>query len=303
MDSQKSEYLAIDTGGTFLKSAVLNEDGDVREGSGFVTRSFSEGSREQILGAFRTTILHGINYLQRKGEKPVGIGIAFPGPFDYEKGTSMMQHKFQALYGIDLFQEIFSIPEVSADIPVKFMSDTNTVLAGEIWKGNAIGFDNVAVVTLGTGLGFAFSEGGVIMSNGLGGPQIRIFSLPYRQGILEDYASKRGLIRIFHEISGNKNTGNMKVSDIGRWAEEGDLNSIRTFAEVGRILGESLSEVIRERNIQCLLFGGQISRSFRFMEVDLKNGFQDVGCLQKISPVKNIDNAAFIGILKTLISH
>jgi glucokinase len=129
----------------------------------------------------------------------------------------------------------------------------------------------------------------------------RIFSLPYRQGILEDYASKRGLIRIFHEISGDKIPGNMKVSDIGKWAGEGDRNSILTFAEVGKILGESLKEIIRKKNIQCLLFGGQISRSFSFMETALKNGFQDVECLQKISSVKNIDNAAFIGILKTLV--
>jgi len=301
MDSKKIVFLTIDAGGTFLKSAILNQDGEVLEGSGFVTRSYSEGSREKILGAIRKTILYGINYLKRKGEKPEGIGMAFPGPFDYPNASPLMHHKFKNIYGINLREEIYGIPAISRDIPLHFVHDSTAVLAGEIWKGNAQGFENVAVITIGTGLGFTFSQKGIIQLNSLGGPLISLYRYPYKSGILEDFVSKRGLLRIFCEISDKEIAPNMKVSDIGKWAKEGEANSIRTFKEVGRILGESIRDTVREKNIQCLLFGGQISRSFSFMESSLIREFQGVDCLQKVALVKSIDNAALVGILNTLV--
>lgn len=142
------------------------------------------------------------------------------------------------------------------------MHDANAVLAGELWKGNAVGYGNAAVVTLGTGLGFAFSDNGVIQRNGLGGPLVTIYKHSYRQGILEDYASQRGFLHIYWEISGNAEPGKIKVSDIGRWADQGDLHSIQTFSEVGSILAESIKEILIERNIQCLLWVGRFQGLF-----------------------------------------
>jgi glucokinase len=174
------------------------------------------------------------------------------------------------------------------------------VLAGEIWKGNARGFDNVVVVTLGTGLGFTFTENRIIQLNSLGGPLISAFRLPYGSGILEDYVSKRGFLRLYQEISSKENIQGIKVSDIGKWADQGDETSIRTFHEAGKIFSESLKNILIEKNIQCILFGGQISWSFHHLEGALKEGLREVSSLTKISTVKSIENSALWGIVSTL---
>ena len=293
-------YLIIDAGGTFLKSAVLNSLGEVFQGSAFSVRSHSEGSREEILQTFDDTITKGLRFIRDKGMKIGGIGVAFPGPFDFENATPLMEHKFQKIYGLNLRKFFYEISGVSLEIPIKFIHDANAVLTGEIWKGNASGYKNAAVVTLGTGLGFAISENGKVLCNELGGPWVSIFKLPYRNGILEDYASKRGFIKIYSEISGKTDIKKIKVSDIGEWAKKGDIFSIQTFNSVGKILAESLHAIMIENNIECLLFSGQISRSFHYMESSLKEGLKDVKCLQKISVVKSIDNAALLGVLRTV---
>jgi glucokinase len=302
MDLSMMAYLAIDAGGTYLKSAVLNQAGEVLGNSGYVTKSFSKGSKEKILRAFNETVSQGLVYIEEKGMAIGGIGIAFPGPFDYENGIPLMEHKFKSIYGINLREAVYGIPGMSSALPIRFMHDANAVLAGELWKENAQGYANAAVVTIGTGLGFAFSKNGIIQRNNMGGPMVTIYRLPYRQGILEDYAAQCGFLHIYREISGNTKPGRIKVSDIGKWADEGDQYCIQTFQEVGRILAESLENILIERNIQCLLLGGQISRSFHHMEEPLKQGLKEVKCLHKVSVVKSIDNAALLGVLRTIIN-
>ncbi len=303
MDLTTKVYLTIDAGGTYLKSAILSPEGVIIKNSFFMTRSYSKGSGKMILQAFRYTVHHGIAMIMKSGLELEGIGIAIPGPFDYEKGIPLMEHKFGGIYGMDLRTAIQDIAGLSTVPPVAFIHDANAVLAGEIWTGNAQGYDNVALITLGTGLGFAFSQNGVIQLNKMGGPCLSIYKLPFRQGILEDYTAQRGFLEIYGELSGKSDTTGIKVSDIGRWADEGDKASLDTFLNVGEILAETLKDILIEKNIQCLLFGGQISRSFHHMENSLKSGLKEMKLLRKISQVKSIDNAAFYGALHEILKY
>jgi len=293
-------YLIIDAGGTFLKSAVLNSQGEVFQGSALSVESFSDGSKEEILQAFGEIISKGLKYIEERRMGLKGVGIAFPGPFHIEKATPLMKHKFQAIYGLDLRECFYQITEIPRSVPIRFIHDANAVLSGEIWKGNAQGFGNAAVVTLGTGLGFAISENGRVLCNEIGGPFLSIFKLPYKDGILEDYTAKRGFVRIYSELSGKTNDDEISVSDIGGWADKGDAASIETFKKVGKILAESLHDILIEKKIECLLFCGQISRSFHHIEPSLKDGLKDIECLQKISVVKSIDHAALLGTLRNI---
>lgn len=294
-------YLAIDAGGTFLKSAVLNSKGEVFQNSAVSEKSFSEGSKEEILCAFRGIISKGLQFIAEDGASLGGLGIAFPGPFDIKKAIPLMEHKFQAIYGINLRDYFYKISGIPSNVPIKFIHDSNAVIAGEIWKGNARGFDNAAVITLGTGLGFAISMKGKVLCNELGGPYLSIFNLPWRGGILENYTAKQGFLKIYSELSGKTDVDDIQVSDLGEWANKGDAASIKTFKMVGEILAKSLQNILREKNIQCLLFSGQISRSFCHMEASLKEGFKNVEYLKKISVVKSIDDAALLGTLRNII--
>lgn len=289
-------YLIVDAGGTFLKAALLKKDGTICDASSSSVPSFSEGTEEEVKGAFNQVIEKSMTWCITNQANIKGIGISIPGPFDYHKGVSWMTHKYQCLYGIDFKKLILQSDCIDPRISIWFVHDVNAVLAGERWKGIAKHYQNVAVVTLGTGLGFTFCKNGVIQCTEMGSPLKSIFRIPYRDGILEDYTAKHGIIRLFEEKLGYS-SGQLTVKDIGQMADEGNRMAICTFQEVGQILSEALQSILIEEGISCLLFGGQISRSFIYMKDTLKKLSLKVPTLEFLSPVTSIDNAAFWGTL------
>ena len=295
MGSATTAYLAIDAGGTFLKSAVLDAELKLIPGSGFTSPSHSEGSRENILAAFKEVLESGIKFTEKEGREMLGIGIAFPGPFDIMKAQSLMKHKFQHIYGINLKQAFLSFALFPETMPIHFIHDSNAVLLAELWRGEGLAFNDVAVITLGTGLGFALSENRKVLCNKIGGPYISIYAMPEKEGILEDYTARRGYLSLFQELRGHKNPEDLTVRDIGRMADEGDQLSRQVFFRAGEILARSIRPVLVSRKIQCLLFGGQISNSFRHMKPALEQGLSNIKSLEKISVVSSIDEAALTG--------
>ena len=154
-----------------------------------------------------------------------------------------------------------------------------------------------AFISLGTGLGFACCLDGRVQYSPTGSPRITIYKTPFRDGILEDYASKRAFLRIYGEITGRGTEPSLTVADLGRMAGEGDPAARETFATVGRTLGEALRARILEERIECLLLGGQISRSYIHLEPGLRKGLHGAECLRRIAPAAHIGHAAFYGLL------
>ncbi len=287
--------LSIDVGGTTLKSAVLDSQAHIFTDSFCSVPSNSDGRRDEVLQAFRKVISHGLGIISAKGAIPAGVGISTPGPFDMMKAMSLMQHKFKSIYKLDLRSLLYEISGLSPDVPIVFMHDANAALAGELLKGKAQGYENAALVTLGTGLGFAFSQKGDIQCNEIGGPRVSIFRTPCKNGILEDFTAKRGFLKVYQQQSGAYDVSGIEVADLGMWALNGDAASIKTFQIVGHILAESLGPVLDKYEIECLLFGGQISKSFTLMQDALKTGLRSISGLKKIGAAGNIDSAALIG--------
>ena len=294
-------YLLLDVGGTFIKIGAASHDGELLHGISVSVPVDSLGGREEVTGAVAEAVREGVGALSSDGRTLAGIGICIPGPFDFGKGIPLMKHKFQSIYGMSLTDYIHSLPEVGNEVPVKFIHDVNAALLGEMFKGNATGYSEVALVTLGTGLGFSYAVGRRIMTGPTGSPVSPIYSIPYKDGILEDYVSKRGFLRAYMEITGKPADPSLTVADIGAMAAEGDPAALETFSSVGRILASELKPKLEENRIGCLLLGGQISRSFRFMEDALKSGLEGLDCLKEVLPARHIGEAAFYGIVASFL--
>ncbi|WP_295935685.1 ROK family protein [uncultured Alistipes sp.] len=296
-------YLLLDVGGTFVKSGAATFTGELLPDAEFSCPIPSSGTKKQIADALAPVIRRGMAFARKRGFAVAGIGIAIPGPFDYANGISRMTHKFQGIYGISLCDMLRELPEVGPDLPIRFMHDVNAVLLGEMFHGNATGYRNVAVVTLGTGLGFSFCRDAEVQYSPMGSPRLPIYNLPYRDGILEDYVSKRGFFHIYQEIIRHKPSAALTVADLGRMAGEGDKAALETFSTVGGILAASVRDLIDEQQIECLLLGGQISRSFAFLEPALREGLKGLPRLGRISSVKHIGCAAFYGLCAYLDAY
>ncbi len=262
----------LDVGGTFIKCS----DG----------RSIpvdSNGTREEIVASFKEAV-GDLSFIDK-------VAVAIPGPFDYDEGVFMMKHKYAAVYG-EKFADLVEAPE---GVEFRFIHDVNCMLLGEVTDGAGVGYENVVMVAMGTGLGFAQSLGGKIYKNASGSPGISIFNMPYGEGVLEDYISKRGITRLYSE-AGGKDAAEISVKEIADLAKAGDAAASKAFSEAGRILGKVIAPILEELSADCLLFGGQISRSFSLMEPSLRKELESVACLKKISMISDFDNATFNGL-------
>lgn len=278
MDTKTTPHnLLLDVGGTFIKCS---------DGRSIPVNS--TGDRDEITASIREAVGECASY--------ECIGVAIPGPFDYNRGIFLMKHKFSSVYG-DSFASLSGAPD---SVRFRFIHDVNCMLLGEMTSGNAAGYGNTALVALGTGLGFAVSTDGKIRTNAAGSPEISIFNKPYEDGILEDYISKRGISRLFSKFSG-KDGDDITVREIAGLAYSGNKAAACAFAEAGHILGKSIAPLLVENAVECLLFGGQISRSFSLMENALKTELMNIGCLRKIDVISDFDNATFNG-LKNLLT-
>lgn len=295
--------LLFDVGGTFIKAGVAIGEESLLPDSYYSVPIDSSGSKEVIVSSFLTALSQGRAAAASAGVKIEGIGVCIPGPFDYDKGVPLMTHKFASIYGLNIRDLI--LQNGFTGVPVVFMHDVAAMLSGEMAYGRGASYENVALVTLGTGLGFAFCQNRQILYSSTKSPAVPIYNLPYKDGILEDYASKRGFLRIYSEISGHPLSVDspLTVADIGKAASLGDTAALQTFSTVGAILASALREVLKKERIECLLFGGQISKSFALMKPALTAGLSELteaGLLLHIGKAANIDDAAFYGLCKKL---
>ena len=78
--------IGIDIGGSHFSSAAVDLDGGRLVTSVTVTASDSSADADAILAALEANISE---TLRKSGDLPlIGIGMAFPGPFDYRHGIS-----------------------------------------------------------------------------------------------------------------------------------------------------------------------------------------------------------------------
>lgn len=288
----------MDVGGTFIKSGIMSADGMLLDGSQQTVPIDSDGTKEEICNSLTSAVCQGIALARYYGYTPAGIGICMPGPFDYHTGISGMVHKFAAIKDIPL-QEVIKEALNGLDIPIVFGHDVNTQLYGEMCGGNGKGYSNLCLVALGTGLGFSIATDGKVLQTPTGSPLVSIWNLPYNGGILEDYASKRGFYKTWEMVTGVRPADEMTVAEMGRLAGEGDATALEVFRRVGSFIGQNIKEKIKEYKIECLLFGGQISRSFRFMEEALREELKEIDRLT-IDTVSDFSNAAFKGLAEML---
>ena len=298
MIQHKCAYVVMDVGGTFIKSGIMSADGVLMDKSQQPVPIDSNGSKEEICNSLISAVRQGIAFCQQYELTPAGVGICMPGPFDYINGVSAMVHKFASIKDISL-SDVINDALDGLDMPVVFGHDVNTQLYGEMCGGNARGYSNICLVSLGTGLGFAMANNGEVLQSKTGSPLVSIWNQPYNGGILEDYASKRGFYNTWELVTGNKPSEDMTVADMGRLASEGDEIALEVFRKVGEFIAVNIKDKLIEYQIECLLFGGQISRSFRFMEESVRKELSDIKGLT-ITTVSDFSNAAFKGLVAKL---
>ena len=233
--------LAVDAGGTFLKSALFEADSQTVPLA--EVPACSNGTFDEIKNAFMTVYQ---NAVEHSGNKISGIAMSVPGPFDYRKGIFRMEHKFRAVKDCCL-KDFFPA------LPMTFLHDANAFLGGAV--GNTSG--RFGGITLGTGLGAAVMINGKFINNEKDTPLYPLWNKPFRNGIGENYVSTAALLQACPD-----------AKSVKEMAERADTDKI--WQDFGNALADLLTDWQNELQLDKIYVGGGISRAAeRFMTAKL----------------------------------
>ena len=188
--------IGIDIGGMSIKGAAVDSNGRVYEK---FSMPFIKGEPgEETIRKLAETVKE---YIAANGleNKIAGIGLGSPGTLDIENGIVNYANNlgWENLHVADIFHEILPYP-------VRLTNDANAASLGEAKFGAGKSYENIIMLTLGTGVG-----GGIIINGKLyEGNQGKGAELGHsvivvdgeqctcgRKGCLETYASATALIR------------------------------------------------------------------------------------------------------------
>ncbi len=188
MQQSNPYVIAADIGGTHITAALVQtHNWSILPDTLVRNNVDSSADAKSIFRAWTETLAR---VAELNGRTTPCIGIAMPGPFEYEKGISLIhnQSKYDALYQVNVKHELatrLGIP----DSDIRFINDAAAFLQGEVFAGGHSNHQKILGITLGTGLGSAVWErGGNAVDAGL-------WNTPYLEGIMEEYLVTRWFVR------------------------------------------------------------------------------------------------------------
>jgi len=193
------------------------------------------------------------------------------------------QDKFKALYGVNIKEELSKRLDIET-ANIHFINDAAGFLQGEVFGGAARGNANALGLTLGTGLGSSYSEGGVARDADL-------WNSPFLNGIAEDYLSTRWFVKRYNQLSNNTVAGVKELTAL----TSTDHFATRVFMEFGYNLAQFLIPVIKKHKADIVIVGGNISRAFGAFSPELIATLKGNEINTDIKVTKLKEHAALIG--------
>jgi glucokinase len=271
--------IGVDLGGTNLRIAAITGDGQLLEKVTLSTKVAL--GPDHVITEMCDAILRLSGKYKDTG-KFLGAGLGIPGIIDMQTGTLRKSANLPGFEDYPVHSEIerrLGIQKNHARVVLD--NDANVAALGEQWLGAARGIANVAVVTLGTGIGGGIVLGGKIFHgmNGMAGEFGHVTVEPEgipcgcgSRGCSEQYASASAIIRMAREAiaagdapslaqaaSSDPEFGAKSIYDL---AIHGDEPARRIFRTFGRYLGILLADLINILNLDMFVIGGGVSSAW-----------------------------------------
>jgi glucokinase len=266
--------IGVDLGGTNLRIAAVDEHAKLLEKVTLGTR-VSLG-RDQVINDMCAAIKHTI--AKYDGAHSLrGIGIGVPGIIDMGTGMVRESPNLPDWADYPVHREI----ESRLGTRVFLENDANAAALGEKWLGAGKDFEDIVMLTLGTGVGGGLVLGGRVWHgmNGMAGEFGHMNVEPEgarcgcgNRGCLEQYASATAVVRMAREaIASGRPTGlasaassdpEFSAKAVYNLAVQGDDEARKIFRQVGRALGIVLSGLVNGLNLPMYVIGGGVSSAW-----------------------------------------
>jgi glucokinase len=266
--------IAVDLGGTNLRIAAVSIDGRLLEKITLGTNLAS--GPDHVVSEMCDAILR-LSGKYRGGGSFLGVGAGIPGVIDLEAGTVRKSANLPGWSGYPVREEI----ERRLGAQFFLDNDGNMAALGEQWLGAARDVPNMAMLTLGTGIGGAIVLSGKIF-HGMNGMAGEFGHVPIEpegvpcgcgsHGCAERYASATAVVRMAREaIASGGAPGLAEAASAGaefgaksvyHLAVQGDEDARRIFRRFGEALGMLLAGMVNGLNLEMYVIGGGVSSAW-----------------------------------------
>ena len=289
----------VEVGGSHVSAALVGLDENPPSIRNLITASLDPAASADVL-------LDAVLCCARALHAPAGArwGVAVPGPFDYDAGVAWYRGvaKFDALYGVDVGRRLRDGlgPEVAAHLV--FLGDAEAFALGEWVFGAGRSARRILGVTLGTGVGASFLDGGVAVVDGPDVPPAgRADLLTVDDRPLEESVSARAIVARYARAGGPPSS----VAAIAERARGGEDRAGAVLNEAFGILGAALAPWVASFGAQVVVVGGAMVRSWDLIAAPLSVGMGagtngglgdgTAGAQRMLMPATHADHAAFYG--------
>ena len=282
----KKYCFGVDVGGTTVKVGLFTVEGQLLDKWEIITRTENNG--ENILFDICESLEAKLDEKSIDLDEVKGIGIGLPGPV-LDDGTVLQCVNL----GWGKFNVSEKMSEMFHGIEVKVGNDANVAALGEAWKGGGKNFDDIVMVTLGTGVGGGVIINGKILTGYNGGAgEIGHMHVDDnetdscncgRKGCLEQFTSATGVVRLAKRLMNNtdKETKmrefgeNITAKDVFDLAKEGDAGANEVVETMGTYLGTAMSHIAVVVNPQAFIIGGGVSKAGQFLIDAIKDKYRE----------------------------
>ena len=266
--------IGVDLGGTNLRIAAITTEGQLLEKVSLGVR-IAQGP-DVVVDDMCDAILRLSGHYQNGG-KLLGAGIGIPGMVDLDTGMVCKSANLPGWSDYPVRAEI----ERRLGARILLENDANVHALGEKWLGAARDVDNMAMLTLGTGIGGCIVLDGKIFHgmNGMAGEFGHVTIEPEgvpcgcgNRGCAERYASATAVVRMAREAiaSGEapelakaaSSDAEFSAKSIYNLALQGDRAAQDIFRRFGRALGILLADLVNVLNIEMFVIGGGVSSAW-----------------------------------------
>lgn len=274
--------LGIDVGGTSIKVGLFTPEGELLEERKVPTPALVSpeayavvtGAIAKMLSAHDATM-----------EDVVACGLDIPGPVA-DDGTVGL------LANIELDPEGL-VGAMNAALPnatIAFVNDANAAALGEMWAGVAQGVSSYVLIALGTGVGAGVVVNGRLVAGAFGsGGEIGHMTVNYdeelvcgcgRRGCLEQYASAKGIVRLYLEACERRGVKPVEVEhatdtlSVFRALASGDECAKLAVDEMCDYLARVMAQVSCVIDPAMFLIGGGVAGAFATFAPELRERFR-----------------------------
>jgi predicted NBD/HSP70 family sugar kinase len=286
-------YLAYDVGGSSVKYALVDEQGNLQNKGSFPTPAALEDFYAEVVKVCQQL---------GKGRELAGAGFSMPGAVDDESGVIGGSSALDYIHDFPIKQALAA----RLGMPVALENDANCAALGEAWTGAGQEYSSLAYFVVGTGVGGAVvADKKIIHGPHQHGGEFGYMVMNDDYEILSEVGSTGGLCRQLARLR-NVPEDTYDGRKVYELSEQGDADAARLIDNMYEYLARAVYNIQYTYDPEAILFGGAISSRPDFIPAineRIQKILEKVGVARvvpKLLPCQHGNDANLLGAVANL---